>query len=360
MLKVRSDAVIVRYTYLSRYVDELFQGFNLGAPYPAVLVQCQKGEKLHHACLRTHLEVLRLMVNQCTEMHQAQLQALEAGIVAASETVPTAQELLGATQDASLMMGAKRGGFWRQLLRLLPQTEDGHYGSALLVSSLSYFKTLCALPPEELNQPWPQGRSFEGIVKRLPIWEPGERISELTIEGFKWRAVGPSELHDEVFELVGTINYGSLGLASGAFKLFNQDKSTAEEGEFNAGLVTDTFRLELYQDYKAKFPAGSFTLDLLSGEFEGPFSVCYDIDMLFIMGYHAVLLEQVYSILRATQHKPTYKRLCPYEPGSYLAISGSYAAGEVQTQKRHYLGPYHRPREHSYWEDFSYLGWFRP
>lgn len=396
-LKVRTDAVVARYDYLSRPVADFLQGFQIGPQLPAALVERQGDETWALACQRVHRKVLELVAEQCRALNSDQLAAAQAlkqqePPIASEATAtpktstpqPVASEaaampktnppqpastasndkipLLAQPQPAPLIAAAERLGFWRHLLSILPKTADGRYLSALLVSSPQYLEAIATNAPQPGPHFYFVKKGSNRIVKApdqgykvLPIWADAMPIPSLDLEHFNWQAKGSSELRDESLELIGSLSYGTPGLAQGDFTLFNQKKATAEEGKLLSGCFSKNASLVIYQDFNAKFPAGTFSFDLISGELNGPFTVIYDISRLFELGYHAVLLEECGEIVTA-QGLKTRKRISTYQPGTYIFATGTYHQGAVKKQQTHQIERYVSPR---YYDDYFYYPYYR-
>lgn len=353
---VRTNAIVARYHTLSRILPNgMRQSFSVDPELPAVMIERQANETWYDACSRTHQEVLALV--------QAQVGALQAAQLAAhdeltnneqSADTPTYLQLLGQAQSPELVTGAKQGGFWHVLWDMLPQAHDGAYLSGILVSSERFLKTLCApdyqapVAHYSMKKTRRLVQAPETGFRALPIWAAGTPTPELSAESFCWQAQGKSAIKDPAGEDEAVITYGQRGLADGAFDLYNQAPATAEHGTFKQGQLDPSFSFELFQDYRARFPAACFTLDVRNGEPEGPFKLYFTIDQLFEKGYHAVLLEASGEI-KTEQGFKTQKRLCTYIPGTYVKQEGSYEQGSPKITKRHQLKAYQRP--------YRYYGW---
>ena len=149
------------------------------------------------------------------------------------------------------------------------------------------------------------------------------------------------------------ITYGNLGLCEGPFDLSNPAPATAEHGTFKKGLLEPSFSFEHYQDFRTRFPAACFTLDVRTGAPEGPFKLYFTIDQLFDQGYHAILLEECGEI-KTEQGTKTQKRLRAYIPGSYLSQAGTFNQGHLKLTKRRKLRPYRNPQRYYDWYDPYY------
>ncbi len=237
---------------------------------------------------------------------------------------------------------------------MLPQAPDGAYLSGILVSSENFLKPLCT-PDYQAPIAHYSMRKTRRLVqapetgfRALPIWAAEAPVPELSAESFCWQAQGKSAIKDPAGEDEAVITYGQRGLADGAFDLYNQAPATAEHGSFKQGLLEPSFSFELFQDYRARFPAACFTLDVRTGEPESLFKLYFTIDQLFEKGYHAVLLEACGEI-KTEQGFKTQKRLCTYIPGTYVKQEGIYEQGNPKITKRHQLKDYQRP--------YRYYGW---
>lgn len=354
--QVRANAIVARYHTLSRILpNDMCQSFTVGPELPAVMIERQENETWYEACRRTHQAVLALVQEQIAALHEAQRAAYDVLNVDA----PAHLRYLGQVQPSPLIRGAKRGGFWGIILQTLPQAPDGAYLSGLLVSSESFLKIICTpeyQAPVAHYSMYRNNRLVQAPViggRALPIWALWAPRPVLSPEGFCWQAQGTSAIKDPAGEDSAVITYGNLGLCEGTFDLYNQAPATAEHGTFKQGLLEPSFSFEHYQDFRARFPAVSFTLDVRTGEPDGPFKLYFTIDHLFNQGYHAVLLETCDDI--KTEHgTKTQKRLRAYIPGSYLSQAGTFNQGRLKLTKRRKLRPYRNPQRYYDWYDPYY------
>ena len=265
---------------------------------------------------------------------------------------------------------AKQGGYARLLWQSLVPVDAGAAGdesaylNALLVSSPEYLKRLCAgdkLPGPHyfMKKTGRFVRAPETGYRVLPIWAqwapaPLKLDAADFAAKFNWQARGSSTL-SLLDGATLTLTYGDLGLAYGPWHLYLKD--TGEHGTMEQGKLTSTLTFDLYQDGRARFPSAIFTVNLLTGEFEGPYQLIYDISELFDQGYHAVLLEECGDI--KTEHGfKTLKRIADYKPGSYLKEQGTYVKGEPQVQQRFKLKRYQRPYYRSSFR-YAHYGYYR-
>ena len=337
---VHTNTIVARYGTLSRMLPNgMRQIFSVGPELPAVMITRQDDETWYEACRRTHQAVLALVQEQVEALHEAQRSSYNA----LNADAPAHLQLLGQAQPSPLIRGANRGGFWGIILQTLPQAQDGTYLSGILVSSESFLKTICAPDYQvpvahysmQKNNRFVQ--AHETDERALPIWASWAQLPVLSLESFCWRAQGKSEIKDPTGEDEATITYGNQGLAEGAFDLYNKAPATAEHGTFKQGLLDPSFSFELYQDYRSRFPAASFTLDARTGRPKGPFTLNFTIDELFDQGYHAALLE-TYDV-KTEYGTKTQKRLCDYSPGTYVKKEGTYERGRPKLSKRCKLKP---------------------
>ena len=354
--RVRTNAIVARYHSLSRILPNgMCQCFTVGPELPAILIERLDHETWYEACRRSHQAVLALVQEQVRGLHEAQ----RAAYASLSKDAPQSLQLLGQAQAEKLISGAKRGGFWGSILQTLPQAPDGAYLSGLLVSSESFLKTICE-PDYQApvahysileNNRLVQAPATGG--RALPIWASWAQPPVLSPEGFCWQAQGTSEIKDPAGEDSAVITYGNLGLCEGTFDLYNQAPATAEHGTFKQGLFEPSFSFEHYQDFRTRFPAACFTLDVRTGAPEGPFKLYFTIDQLFDQGYHAILLEEC-GETKTEYGTKTQKRLRAYIPGSYLSQAGTIKQGRLKFTKRRKLRPYRNSQRYYDWYDPYY------
>lgn len=192
----------------------------------------------------------------------------------------------------------------------------------------------------------------------LPIWAHWD-ITPINVETpldllayyFCWHAVGTSSLYDATGTCLGQIGYDQFGLCDGTFQLNDEANETSMYGYLQHGQLQPTLTFTIYQDFRARFPAATLTVDLAQDLFVGPYHTIYSIDELFEKGYHAVMLE-VYGTIQTEEGTKRLKRLIKYTPDTYLDEDGVYLAdGTVQVTKKHILCEYESP---SYSRDYDY------
>ena len=328
LIAVSTERIVVRYDYLSRRLPEdAVQGFSLGAHLPTVTIERKPQETWLEATSRTHHEVLRLVEQQVAALQDAQAEAYEQG-----------ENWLGAAQLQTIVAGCEQGGYGQWALKTMAQSEDGSYLRALLLSSPDE-------PPAQANYPGyfvaRNGRivSHEVEGKPLPLW-PAATPKPLQLDpaSFAWLAAGSSVITGATGESLGQVWYHQ-GYAC-SFKLFNEAAATGEELTCEEGMVQPSMRLALYQDFRARFPAAILTVDLTTGQFEGPYEVLYDIDELFAAGYHGELLE-FYGTYTAGNNTKNLKRLRQfYSSTDYRREQGVYEQGKPRVTATHELEEY--------------------
>ena len=332
LIAVSTARIVVRYDYLSRRLaDDAVQGFSIGPYLPAVTIQRKPQESWLEATSRTHHEVLRRV-----ECQVAALQAAQAAAYATTDQ--PGENWLGAAQSKEIVAGCEQGGYGQWALKTMVQNADGTYLRALLLSSPDE-------PPAQANYPGyfvaRNGRivSHEVEGKPLPLWPAATpKPPQLNSAPFAWLAAGSSVITGGAGESLGQIWYNQ-GYAC-SFKLFNEAAATGEELTCEDGMVQPSMRLELYQDFRARFPAAFLTVDLTTGQFEGPYEVLYDIDELFAAGYHGELLE-FYGIYTVGNNTKNLKRLRPfYSSSDYLREQGVYEQGKPRVTATHELEDY--------------------
>lgn len=403
-LQVSTQAIVVRYQTLSCGLPNgAHLSFEIGPEYPAVTIEREEGETWMMACNRTHEQVLSVVQAQVNALRASQVQAHAAlkaelkaaanapqptvvGQVAGNDGADEAADdaaatdranlcaqvrtLLGQVQPPDIVAGAKQGGYASLLWESLVPVDAGDAGdesaylNALLVSSPEYLKRLCASdklpgPHYFMKKTGRFVRAPETGYRVLPIWAqwapaPLKLDAADLAAQFNWQARGSSTL--SLLEGAAlTLTYGDLGLAHGPWHLYLKD--TGEHGTMEQGKLTSTLTFDLYQDGRARFPAAIFTVNLLTGEFEGPYQLIYDISELFDQGYHAVLLEECGDI--KTEHGfKTLKRIADYKSGSYLKEQGTYVKGEPQVQQRFKLKRYERPYYRNSFR-YGHYGYYR-
>ena len=334
LIAVSTERIVVRYDYLSRSLPEdAVQGFSLGAHLPTVTIERKPQETWLEATSRTHHEVLRLVEQQVAALQTAQVTAYEQ---ATSEE--QGESWLGAAQRPEVVTGCEQGGYGQWALKTIAQSEDGSYLRALLLSSPDE-------PPAQANHAGyflaRNGRivSHEVAGKSLPLWpETTNKPPQLDPASFAWLAAGSSVITGATGESLGQIWYHQ-GYAC-SFKLFNEAAATGEELTCEEGMVQPSMRLALYQDFRARFPAAILTVDLTTGQFEGPYEVLYDIDELFAAGYHGELLE-FYGTYTAGNNTKNLKRLRQfYSSTDYRREQGVYEQGKPRVTATHELEEY--------------------
>lgn len=334
LIAVSTERIVVRYDYLSRSLPEdAVQGFSLGAHLPTVTIEREPQETWLEATSRTHHEVLRLVEQQVAALQTAQVTAYEQ---ATSEE--QGESWLGAAQRPKVVTGCEQGGYGQWALKTMAQSEDGSYLRALLLSSPDE-------PPAQANYPGyfvaRNGRivSHEVEGKPLPLWPAATpKPPQLNSAPFAWQAAGSSVITGAAGESLGQIWYNQ-GYAC-SFKLFNEAAATGEELTCEEGMVQPSMRLALYQDFRARFPAAILTVDLTTGQFEGPYEVLYDIDELFAAGYHGELLE-FYGTYTAGNNTKNLKRLRQfYSSTDYRREQGVYEQGKPRVTATHELEKY--------------------
>lgn len=328
LIAVSTARIVVRYDYLSRRLPEdAVQGFSLGPYLPAVTIQRKPQETWLEATNRTHHEVLRRVERQVAALHAAQATAYEQG-----------ENWLGAAQPKGIVAGCEQGGYGQWALKTMAQSADGTYLRAFLLSSPDE-------PPAQANHAGyflaRNGRivSHEVEGKPLPLWPAATpKPPQLTSAPFAWQAAGSSVITGGAGESLGQVWY-NLGYAC-SFKLFNEAAATGEELTCEDGMVQPSMRLALYQDFRARFPAAILTVDLTTGQFEGPYEVLYDIDELFAAGYHGELLE-FYGTYTAGNNTKNLKRLRQfYSSTDYRREQGVYEQGKPRVTATHELEEY--------------------
>ena len=364
-VNVQSHVIVARYHKLSYTLENSAQFFfNLGADTTPIIIERQDDETWVQACYRTHLKVLSLVRVQIHELQAAQCAAYaepEAPAQMAQEASPQDQAqiqakaqariLLRRAQRAELMAGAQRGGYAHMFLKCLAQADDGTYLNAIWVSSPEYLERLCAGAPSPQTRRYKtkQGklspRQNKGAIA-LPLMHesappPIKLKGDLAqfISAFNWHACANGGISD----LTGTesllFNFGPLGLLQGNWHQYHRD--SCEHGTMEHGRLGPTIKFELYQERRARFPTASFTVNISTGQFEGPYQLFYDISELFDQGYHAVLLEPYEVATEAGTQ--ILKRLRPYERNTYVRERGKYINGKPKATKRYQLERY-RPQ----------------
>lgn len=332
LIAVSTARIVVRYDYLSRRLPEdAVQGFSLGSYLPTVTIQRKPQESWLEATSRTHHEVLRRV-----ECQVAALQAAQAAAYATTDK--PGESWLGAAQPKEVVAGCEQGGYGQWALKTMAQSADGTYLRALLLSSPDE-------PPAQANHAGyflaRNGHivSHEVAGKSLPLWpETTNKPPQLDPASFAWLAAGSSVITGATGESLGQIWYHQ-GYAC-SFKLFNEAAATGEELTCEEGMVQPSMRLELYQDFRARFPAAILTVDLTTGQFEGPYEVLYDIDELFAAGYHGELLE-FYGTYTVGNNTKNLKRLRQfYSSTDYLREQGVYEQGKPRVTATHELEDY--------------------
>lgn len=324
---VASDAILVHYEGLSRALNGATQSFYLSPAVTDIVITRAPEETWLEACSRTHAQVLRLV-------------ALQGAALLTSESVGYGGELLRQKQETAIMAGCERGGFARLDLGYLPQGADGAYLNGILVSSVMYLEELCqGAEPAPPEMPLPCCVASLDDVLQLPPDLTADLSSYRN--AFNWQALNASYLFDDQGGYLGSITYGPLGLMHGPFTFCHEKSSKSEQGQCLMGLMTAHLSYTLYQNFQAQFPAAQLTLDLVSGEFDGPYQVIEDLDELFARGYHRLLLT------RSTTHGPSGREvrnvLAPYQPNSFIAEQGTYHQGSAQRDCAPYQG--RRPRD---------------
>ena len=272
LIAVSTARIVVRYDYLSRRLaDDAVQGFSIGPYLPTVTIQRKPQESWLEATSRTHHEVLRRVERQVAALQAAQATAYEQG-----------ENWLGAAQPKEVVAGCEQGGYGQWAFKIMAQSADGSYLRALLMSSPNE-------SPAQANYPGyfvaRNGRivSHEVEGKPLPLWPAAtSKPLQLNSASFAWLAAGSSVITGAAGESLGQIWYNQ-GYAC-SFKLFNEAAATGDELTCEDGIVQPSMRLELYQDFRARFPAAILTVDLTTGQFEGPYEVLYDIDPTAVGG----------------------------------------------------------------------------
>lgn len=334
LIAVSTERIVVRYDYLSRSLPEdAVQGFSLGAHLPTVTIERKPQETWLEATSRTHHEVLRLVEQQVAALQTAQVTAYEQ---ATSEE--QGESWLGAAQRPEVVTGCEQGGYGQWALKTMAQSEDGAYLRALLLSSPD------EPPAQAIHAGYFLARngrivSHEVAGKSLPLWPAATpKPPQLNSAPFAWQAAGSSVITGAAGESLGQIWYNQ-GYAC-SFKLFNEAAATGEELTCEEGMVQPSMRLELYQDFRARFPAAILTVDLTTGQFEGPYEVLYDIDELFAAGYHGELLE-FYGTYTAGNNTKNLKRLRQfYSSTDYRREQGVYEQGKPRVTATHELEEY--------------------
>ena len=334
LIAVSTARIVVRYDYLSRRLaDDAVQGFSIGPYLPAVTIQRKPQESWLEATSRTHHEVLRLVERQVAALQAAQDAAYEQ-----ENTDKPGENWLGAAQSKEIVAGCEQGGYGQWALKTMAQSADGTYLRALLLSSSDE-------PPAQANYPGyfvaRNGRivSHEVEGKPLPLWPAATpKPPQLNSAPFAWMAAGSSIITGAAGESLGQVWYNQ-GYAC-SFKLFNEAAATGEELTCEDGIVQPSMRLELYQDFRARFPAAILTVDLTTGQFEGPYEVLYDIDELFAAGYHGELLE-FYGTYTVGNNTKNLKRLRQfYSSTDYRREQGVYEQGKPRVTATHELEDY--------------------
>lgn len=196
----------------------------------------------------------------------------------------------------------------------------------------------------------------------IPIWgacnvEPVSIDVNLDLlqHYFNWHATGCSSVYDAVGTYLGKVSYSEAlgGLCHDIFECWHERTQTSEVGNCAEGQIQDSLTFTLYQDYRARFPAGIFTVNLAQSTFIGPYQRIYSIDELFDAGYHAVMLE-VYDEGKTEEGTKRLKRLKNYQAHTYVQELGTYLEDDTfQVDQQYDLEPYQRP-ERSSW---SYHDW---
>lgn len=332
LIAVSTARIVVRYDYLSRRLPEdAVQGFSLGSYLPTVTIQRKPQETWLEATSRTHHEVLRRVEHQVDALQAAQAAAY-------ATTDKPGESWLGAAQPKEVVAGCEQGGYGQWALKTMAQSADGTYLRAFLLSSPDE-------PPAQANYPGyfvaRNGRivSHEVEGKPLPLWPAATpKPPQLNSAPFAWQAAGSSVITGAAGESLGQIWYNQ-GYAC-SFKLFNEAAATGEELTCEEGMVQPSMRLELYQDFRARFPAAILTVDLTTGQFEGPYEVLYDIDELFAAGYHGELLE-FYGTYTVGNNTKNLKRLRQfYSSTDYQREQGVYEQGKPRVTATHELEDY--------------------
>lgn len=167
---------------------------------------------------------------------------------------------------------------------------------------------------------------------------------------FNWRATGCSSVYDAEGTTLGQLEYDNYGLLGGKFELLHASNQVIEVGTCEQGQLLRTLSFTIYQDFRARFPSASFTVDLAQGAFIGPYQQVYSIAELFDAGYHAVMLVAYDEVETDDGDYRALKRLSHYRPGTYLQEEGTYLEdGTIQVTKQYELEPYQRPRYRRPW-----------
>lgn len=328
LIAVSTARIVVRYDYLSRRLaDDAVQGFSIGPYLPTVTIQRKPQESWLEATSRTHHEVLRRVERQVAALQAAQAAAYEQG-----------ENWLGAAQPKGIVAGCEQGGYGQWALKTMAQSADGTYLRAFLLSSPDE-------PPAQANYPGyfvaRNGRivSHEVEGKPLPLWPAATpKPPQLNSAPFAWQAAGSSVITGGAGESLGQVWYNQ-GYAC-SFKLFNEAAATGEALTCEEGMVQPSMRLELYQDFRARFPAAILTVDLTTGQFDGPYEVLYDIDELCAAGYHGELLE-FYGTYTVGNNTKNLKRLRQfYSSPDYRREQGVYEQGKPRVTATHELEEY--------------------
>ena len=285
-------------------------------------------------------------------------------------------KLLGQSQPDAIVAGCKRGGYAQVVLDCLAQTSTGCYLNGILVSSVAYLEKQCYQQqcPDQAHSELIAHYSYQKIGGKtitgklalgnaagfipLPIWAATKELPpsldddlESHRESFAWRAHGYSTIIDALGLSTDWVSYDS-GLCQGAFGQFHAASETSEQGTCSAGQLPASLSLTMYQDYRARFPAAIFTVDLAQGAFIGPYKKFYGIDELFSKGYHAVLLE-VYASVVTKQGTKRLKRIKTYQQGTYLQEYGNILEdGTIEVTESYDLEEYQNPyrqRYYNYW-----------
>lgn len=334
LIAVSTARIVVRYDYLSRRLPEdAVQGFSIGPYLPTITIQRKPQESWLEATSRTHQEVLRRVERQVAALQTAQAVAYEQ-----ETTDQPGENWLGAAQSKEIVAGCEQGGYGQWALKTMAQSADGTYLRALLMSSPDE-------SPAQANYPGyfvaRNGRivSHEVEGKPLPLWPAAtSKPLQLNSASFAWLAAGSSVITGAAGESLGQIWYNQ-GYAC-SFKLFNEAAATGDELTCEDGIVQPSMRLELYQDFRARFPAAILTVDLTTGQFDGPYELLYDIDELFAAGYHGELLE-FYGTYTAGNNTKNLKRLRPfYSSTDYRREQGVYEQGKPRVTATHELEDY--------------------
>lgn len=329
-IALSTTQIVVRYDYLSRTLpDDAVQGFSIGPHQPTLTIERKSQETWLAATCRTHQAVLRLVDSQVAALHAAQ--------AAAHST--SGGNWLGTAQPQSIVTGCEQGGYGQWALNTMAGVE-GKYLRALLQSAPDE-------PPTDAN---PAGYflarnnrivAHPVIGKPIPLWpvaspkppqlDAASQLDsvQLDSDSFAWCASGASVITGATGASLGQVWYSSGRAIS--FTLFNEAAATGEELTCTDGILQPSMRLELYQDFRARFPVAILTVDLITGQFAGLYELLYDIDELFAAGYHRVLLD-VYGDYTVGNSTKQLKRLSPFNSSTdYRREKGVYEDGEPRT-----------------------------